>query len=278
MCARRRTFFWRNPLRGLSCAAKVRCAHGALVLKHSSPKRRQKKATPSLRPLRGAKGQTCVWAVAGCAAELTARRGRFVRTAAASQFTKHGRCDAHATPQPPRRRRSHRGWTAEHQNSHTGRCCARPHLSGASATSCAGRAERSNGPNGCWLSRPFVCAEERSGQRIRARDCLSAASLSEAPLDASTAGCPSAQRWGRRQWGRPFFGDFLSATRKKVTAPPGALPGSRPRHRHAARSTHKPRLRQAQPERAGGRTGQMPRDTPFNHYQFNSCLRLFEKP
>ena len=44
MCARRRTFFWRNPLRGLSCAAKVRCAHGALVLKHSSPKRRQKKA------------------------------------------------------------------------------------------------------------------------------------------------------------------------------------------------------------------------------------------
>ena len=46
MCARRRTFFWRNPLRGLSCAAKVRCAHGALVLKHSSPKRRQKKATP----------------------------------------------------------------------------------------------------------------------------------------------------------------------------------------------------------------------------------------
>jgi hypothetical protein len=46
MCPRRGTFFWRNPLRGLSCVAKVRCAHGALVLRHSSPKRRQKKATP----------------------------------------------------------------------------------------------------------------------------------------------------------------------------------------------------------------------------------------
>ncbi len=30
---------------------------------------------------------------------------------------------------------------------------------------------------------------------------------------------------GRRQRGRPFFGYFLSATRKKVTAPPGAHPG-----------------------------------------------------
>ncbi len=111
MCARRRTFF--------SCVAK---------------KRRQKKATPSLRPLRCAKGQTCGGAVAGCAAELTARLGRFARTAAASQMTKHGRTGAHATPQPPRRRRSHRGWiakqpnsqTAKQPNSHTGRRCARP--------------------------------------------------------------------------------------------------------------------------------------------------------
>jgi hypothetical protein len=50
MCPRRGTFFWRNPLRGLSCAAKVRYAHGALVLKHSSPKRRQKRRPHCLRP------------------------------------------------------------------------------------------------------------------------------------------------------------------------------------------------------------------------------------
>jgi hypothetical protein len=38
---------------------------------------------------------------------------RAAQTTTASQFTKHARCDARATPQPPRRRRSHRGWTAE---------------------------------------------------------------------------------------------------------------------------------------------------------------------
>ncbi|RLJ39526.1 hypothetical protein C8C98_3268 [Acidovorax sp. 106] len=209
----------------------------------------KEKATPSLRPLRFAKGQTCVGAVAGCAAELTARLLRFVQTAAASQMTKHGRTCAHATPQLPRRRRSHRGWTAEQPNIHTGHRVARPSLAGASATRCAGWAERSNGPNGCSLPRPSVCAEERSGQRIRARDCLSAASLSETPLDGSTAGCPSAQRWGRRQWGRLLLPSFLGDARKEG-APPGAHPGTRPQIRHAARSASKPRLRQAQPQRA----------------------------
>ena len=96
MCARRRTFF--------SCVAK---------------KRRQKKATPSLRPLRGAKGQTCGGAVSGCAVELTLLLRSAARTATASQMTKHGRFDAHATPQPPRRRRSHRGWTADNSRTAT---------------------------------------------------------------------------------------------------------------------------------------------------------------
>ncbi|TWG40965.1 hypothetical protein ATF69_0254 [Acidovorax delafieldii] len=53
---------------------------------------------------------------------------RAARTSTASQFTKHGRFDAHATPQPPRRRRSQQGWGAEHPNSHTGHRCARPRL------------------------------------------------------------------------------------------------------------------------------------------------------
>ena len=42
---------------------------------------------------------------------------------------------------------------------------------------------------------------------------------------------------GRRQWGRLFFGDFLLAKQKKVTAPPGALPGSRTTQRHEAKKT-----------------------------------------
>ncbi len=71
---------------------------------------------------------------------------------------------------------------------------------------------------------PSGCAEERRVWRIRARVCLSDAQrreLSETPPNPSTAGCPVAKRRGRRQWGRPFFGSFLSATRKKGTRTPG---------------------------------------------------------
>ena len=83
-----------------------RATHFSLLRQRKVSKR---KATPSLRTLRVAKGQTCVWAVAGCAAELAARLRRAARTTTASQITKHGRSDAHATPQPPRRRRSQQG-------------------------------------------------------------------------------------------------------------------------------------------------------------------------
>ena len=67
----------------------------SLLRQRKVPKR---KATPSLRPLRCAKGQTCGVSVAGCAVELTALRSSFVQTSTASQFTRHGRFDAHAHP------------------------------------------------------------------------------------------------------------------------------------------------------------------------------------
>jgi hypothetical protein len=47
------------------------------------------------------------------------------------------------------------------------------------------------------------------------------ASSSETPPEPSTAGCPVAQRRGRRNQGRLFFGDFLLAKQKKVTCMPG---------------------------------------------------------
>ncbi|RKR25374.1 hypothetical protein C8C93_0577 [Acidovorax sp. 93] len=74
----------------------------------------KEKATPSLRPLRCAPGQTCGGAVAGCAVELALLLRSAARTTTAIQFTKHARSDARATPQPPRRRRSQQGWTTEH--------------------------------------------------------------------------------------------------------------------------------------------------------------------
>ncbi|MDR6521906.1 hypothetical protein J2789_004596 [Variovorax paradoxus] len=77
---------------------------------------------------------------------------------------------------------------------------------------------------------PSGCAEERSVSRIRARPCLSEASLGETPRNASTAGCPVAQRRGRRQRGRLFFAYFLLAKQKKVGRPPGRVPAPENKH------------------------------------------------
>ena len=68
---------------------------------------------------------------------------------------------------------------------------------------------------------PSVCAEERSFKWIRARDCLSEASLSGTPLEASTAGCP--QRSGGTQTvGSPFFGLPYFGEAKKGESPAAA--------------------------------------------------------
>ena len=72
-----------------------RATHFSLLRQRKVSKR---KATPSLRPLRVAKGQTCGGAVVGCAVELTALRCSFVQTSTASQSTRHVRFDAHAHP------------------------------------------------------------------------------------------------------------------------------------------------------------------------------------
>jgi hypothetical protein len=84
----------------------------SLLRQRKVPKR---KATPSLRPLRCAKGQTCVGAAAGCAVELALLLRSAARTTTASQFTRHARFDAHAHPAtaPPQAQPAG-GWTAEH--------------------------------------------------------------------------------------------------------------------------------------------------------------------
>ena len=81
---------------------------------------------------------------------------------------------------------------------------------------------------GCWLfprSHPFCLRRGAQGQTDQG-SCLSEpqASLHETPAGLSTAGCPVAQRRGRRQQGRLFFGDFLLAKQKKVTRR-RAIPG-----------------------------------------------------
>ena len=68
---------------------------------------------------------------------------------------------------------------------------------------------------------PSVCAEERSFKWIRARDCLSEASASGTPLEASTAGCP--QRSGGTQTvGSPFLLLTLLLAKQKKSESPAA--------------------------------------------------------
>ncbi len=265
MCPRRGTFFWRNPLRGLSCAAKVRCAHGALVLKHSSPKRRQKKATPLSASLRFASGNLRCSRPAGS-------RSNSLRCTALKQ--------SRALIRWPLRSSAHTEGRGQPNSRTSIRAIALlgPVLRAQAprAGRSAGWVERSDDPCGCFgvrLSTPCGCAcggavagwhARRSARasltdspRLSERSASARSEFRSAPRNRPDAGLPRSAAQGSQTWGRPFFGDFLwaghpVAKRKKVTALPGALPGSRPQHRHATRPANKPRLRQAQPERARG--------------------------
>ena len=117
------------------------------------------------------------------------------------------------------------------------------------------RVERSEDPNGCLAVHPLLAAPAagrlRGGMGVEApmlrdltrRGCPSGAAQQQsefhgAPRKRTAAGLPRSAAKGSQTGGRPFFGDFLSAKRKKVTAPPGAHPGSRPWQRHTAPSAH----------------------------------------
>ena len=222
----------------------------------------KRKATPSLRPLRGAKGQTCGVSVAGCAVELTALRCSFVQTSTASQSTKHGRCDAHATPQPPRRRRSQQGWdsrTSKQPNSRTsiraiaalGPVCA---ARGACAREMGPSEAKARGdvwfPTPLWMRRGAqragwrVCRRTHALRDLTCRVCLNAAPQARSELRGtaprpSTAGCPAAKHRGYGQQGRASFASF-SCTRKKRKSPAGASPGPGKQTQKSAKTAPKP--------------------------------------
>ena len=101
------------------------------------------------------------------------------------------------------------------------------------------KAERSDGP--CGLHLPSGRAEKRrawGGHGLRSKPmlraltrcgCLSGArkreASSAAPPRARASQVARSEAKGHGQWGRLFFGYFLLARQKKVTAPPGAHPG-----------------------------------------------------
>ena len=80
---------------------------------------------------------------------------------------------------------------------------------------------------------PSVCAEERRARRIRARACLSAASLHETPAGLSTAGCPQ-RSGGTRTVGSPFFSLGFFGEAKKSKSPAAAIE----RRRNSSKQPH----------------------------------------
>ncbi len=242
MCPRRGTFF--------SCVAK---------------KRRQKKATllsatPSLRcgATWGARARGAPWNSLRAGALRSDNHGESDDDAGVS-------CGTPATPRPARPRRIQKGLGA---NSRTGHRFARPHFAGASASRCAGAAERSDGPYGCLdvrLSNPCWLRLRRGGcgvgmgveapmlRQLTRRGCPNGAPQARsefcgAPRNRPDAGLPLRTAKGSQTGGRLLLPSFLGDARKEG-APPGAHPGTRPPTEHTARSG--PWLRQAQPERVG---------------------------
>ena len=161
------------------------------------------------------------------------------------------------TPQPPRRRRCQQGVdsrTAEQPHGPS-RCSAPPAQRVALAPARWGRAQqrpvRLFGCSAVRLSNPCWLRLRRGGcgvsmgvaaRMLRAlsrRSCLNGAPQARsefcgAPRNRPDAGLPLRNAKGSQTGGRLLFGDFLLANQEKVTAPPGAHPGSRPQHRHVA--------------------------------------------
>ena len=105
---------------------------------------------------------------------------------------------------------------------------------------------------GCAVELALRCAR-RSDNHGESDDEACALRRACSPHNRPAAGLPLRTAKGSQTGGRLFFGDFLLAKQKKVTAPPGAHPGTRPWHRHAERLASKSHPRQAQPERTVAR-------------------------
>jgi hypothetical protein len=89
----------------------------------------------------------------------------------------------------------------------------------------------SESDSGPPLQNPCECAEERKPRRIRARDCLSAASSSGTPAGLSTGRCPE-RSGGSQTPGSPFFSLGFFGETKKSKSPAAAIE----RHRNAAKN------------------------------------------
>jgi len=201
MCARRRSNFL------LSRQEKVTKEKATLL-----------SVTPSLRY-----GATCGARSRG-ALRNSLRAARSVRTNAASQFTKHGRSDAHATPAP--------ALLGTGRRAPATRAIASLGPAFAARSACALGAERSDGP---YRFHPLLAAPGagglRGGRRVVARllreltRCVcpngapqARSELRSAPRKPAAPGLPLRAAKGPQTAGRLFFGNFLFAQKESYCA------------------------------------------------------------
>ena len=136
----------------------------SLLRQRKVPKR---KATPSLRPLRCAAGQSCVVSVAGCAVELAlrcARRSDSHGESVHEAWALRRPCSPHNRPAAGAASRGGEP-NIQQPNSHTGHRCARPSLRSAWRLRPRDGAERSAAKQWpvwmCVLGFPSASAEKR---------------------------------------------------------------------------------------------------------------------
>ena len=191
--------------------------------KRKSPKKRR---PPVCDPCAALRGKPAAGRLRGapwnslCAA-------RAARTATASQSTKHARCDARATPQPPRRRRSQQGWDSRTSKQPTS---IRAFASLGPASAARGACAREVGPSEAkarvdvpsplplWMRRG---AQGLADQGSRVSERRAAARVERDPAKHEHRRLPRSEAQGTQTGGRFLFGDFLLARQEKVTRMPG---------------------------------------------------------
>ncbi len=193
--------------------------------KRKSPKKRR---PPVCDPCAALRGKPAAGRLRGapwnslCAA-------RAARTATASQSTKHARCDARATPQPPRRRRSQQGWDSRTSKQPTS---IRAFASLGPASAARGACAREVGPSEAkarvdvpsplplWMRRGAQGLADQ-GSRLSERS-----EFERDPAKPEHRRLPRRAAAGTQTVGSPFFWALFFGEPKKSASHAGRLPAS----------------------------------------------------
>ena len=218
-----------NSVLGLSAGAGLsprRARYFSLLRQRKVPKR---KATPSLRPLRCAKGQTCGVSVAGCAAELTARWRAPFRQLRRVSSRSMGASTPMLTPQPPRRRRSQQGWGSRTSKQPTSiRAIAALGLACAARGACAREMRPSEAkarvdvlsPLPLWMRRGAQGLADQ-GSRLSERS-----EFERDPAKPEHRRLPRSEAQGTQTVGSPFLWFLSFGDAKERDSHAGRLPAS----------------------------------------------------